>query len=152
MVSGRDVCTPFMSLVYSSTGQSNPLRLFEMSFCFGSGDTFGGSRSRFTVNIDVSWLHIHLIRELEYMRDAGVFTIPRRLYVAKARSLSFSLLILFSSPASLLTEVLLHPCSNARRPFAYVTSPGLDADPGSGGAQGIAWTRKPIVKPSNVYE
>ena len=69
-----------MSLVYSSTGQSNPLRLFEMSFCFGSGDTFGGSRLRFTVNIDVSWLHIHLRRELAYLGDAAALRFLGRLF------------------------------------------------------------------------
>jgi hypothetical protein len=42
---------------FLSIALDDSLRLFEMSFGLGSGDTFGGSWSRFAVNIDVMWLH-----------------------------------------------------------------------------------------------
>jgi hypothetical protein len=51
-----------------------------MSFCFGSGDTFGGSRSRFTVNIDISWLHSSPQTRARISCDAAALRFRGRLF------------------------------------------------------------------------
>ena len=68
----------------------NPFPLLNMSFCFGSGDTFGGSRSRFTVNIDISWLHSSPQRRVRIFCDTAALRFCGCLFLLAREVLEFA--------------------------------------------------------------